>query len=158
MLLERSTDAAHLNRIANDPSVRPYLGLGVGDVDLAPVLQNPSVYALTNEHGGLVFLPVLSGLYSVHTLFLPSGRGAKAVRAALEAVDWLFSNTDAKAVTTEVPATNAPAGWLARRCGFQKTGRREDAWMTPGGDLCAIDDYVLTRPLWTERNSRGRVM
>lgn len=157
-MLERSTDAAFVNRIANDPSVRPWLGLGVEPVDLAPVIQDPAVYALMGEHGGLVFLPVLDGVYSVHSLFLPAGRGASAVRAALEAVDWLFANSNAAVITTEVPVNNSAAGWLARRCGFIRVERRPGAWIAADGNAYDIDDYILTRPRWSERQSRGRIM
>jgi RimJ/RimL family protein N-acetyltransferase len=151
------TDVAFLNRVANDKSVRPYLGLGDGYMDTQWVLDVPGTIFLANEYGGFLLLQTRPGLYSIHSLFLPEGRGAKAVRAALDAVAWVFQNTDAKAITTEVPAPNLAAKWLALRCGFTEISKRPQSWIAPNGEVSDMTDYLLTKPRWEERSAKGRV-
>ena len=157
MDLAPCTDVALLNRVANHPSVRPYLGLGAEPMDTQWILDMPGTVALMSDVGGFIFLQHAPGLYSVHSLFLPEGRGGKAVKAAMDAVKWLFENRDARAITTEVPTNNPAAKWLALRVGFFECQRRAGDWIAPDGSQHDVVDYVLTRPNWEARQAKGRV-
>jgi hypothetical protein len=140
------TVASDLNRVMNAPTVRPRLGLGTAPVDAQAILDLPGTIALMGAHGGFVFLYHGAGVYSVHSLFLPEGRGAAAVRAGIGALEWMWANTSAKIITTEAPDDNPAAKWLARRVGFRPIGRRVGAWTAPDGSMWDITDYEMTNP------------
>lgn len=139
----RTTDAALLNRVANDPAIRPHLG-GEGPLDLQPLLSDPRTIALVNEHGGFVFHAHDNTRYEMHTLFLPSCRGKAALWCAAWAFRHLFTTTDCAEIVTKAPASNPAADFMARRAGFRPLFRREAAW--PDGS--AITYFTLTLDEW----------
>lgn len=126
----RTLDATALNRIANDDSVRPFIGDG-GPVDLTPLVSDPLNVALTTEDGdgGYILHKLAPGLYEAHSLALPSARGRPMVRLMREGFRYLFTATDALEVVTKVPATNEAADGLARIAGFREVFRRHGAWV-----------------------------
>lgn len=74
--MKRATAPDHLERIANHPRVRPFIG------DTGPILP---VIALEWDEGGVVFLEEAPGVFSIHLLFLPKTRDVIGkVRAALD--------------------------------------------------------------------------
>lgn len=136
-------DAAHLNRVANDPTVRPMLG-GIGDLDVQGLLSTPSNIALENEHGGFIFVCDDAGRYELHTMFLPSGRGAAVLAAVSEALRFMFTATDCGEVITKVPRANRAAAFMARRAGFRLMFRRDGAW----SDGTAVEYFSMTLDDW----------
>ncbi len=126
-------DVAFLNAVANDPTVRPHIG-GEGPVDLTDKLANPANIALQNARGGFLFEKIDVGLYELHTMFLPVGRGRHVIEAAAEAARYMFTTTDAVELITKLPATNRRADFMVRRCGFRKLYERRGAW-DDGADL-----------------------
>lgn len=157
MDLSPCTDAVVLNRVANHPAVRPYLGLGSEPMDTQWILDLPGTVCLMGDLGGFIFLQVGEGVYSVHSLFLPEGRGGKAVRAAMDAVAHVFTHENARVITTEVPVNNPAAKWLALRCGFVEFQRRAGDWIAPDGSQHDMIDYILTRPNWEARQAKQGV-
>jgi hypothetical protein len=139
----RTMDAAFLNRVVNDETVRPFVG-GEGDLDLTPALANPANVALVNEHGGFLFEFHDPGRYEGHTMFLPSGRGAAAFGAAADAFRYLFTRTEAVEIVTKVPGSNRGADLMARRLGFQSMFERQGAW--PDGSK--IEYWGLSLDRW----------
>ncbi|HKS71094.1 MAG TPA: hypothetical protein VJQ45_11765 [Ktedonobacterales bacterium] len=153
-LVRRSFDAAFFSRVANDPSVRPWLGGASGADDASPLdfsslLENPAVVALQAEGGGWVFVPILPGSYEVHTLFLPEGRGAKHMRAAREGFRYMFAETDCLEILTKCPDDNGPARHASSLLGFRERFRREAAWK-PG---VGISYRAFTLDDWTARDA-----
>lgn len=125
-MLDRQSDAALINRIMNDPSVRPTIG-GTGPIDLAPLVANQGNVVLCGEHGGAVFHKLLPGLYELHTAVLPAGRGAWTLQAGADALFHIFTRTDCVEVVTKVPPENRPAEAATKRIGMTYD------WLSPCG-------------------------
>ena len=89
-MLERSYDTAFINKVVNDPSVRPYVGSGVdGDIDTQILVDDPDNWFLMGEHGGFLLTETAPGVREVHTFVLPSGRGEWAAAARAKAIEYL---------------------------------------------------------------------
>tara|TARA_B100000949_G_C14283633_1_gene453078 strand:+ start:2812 stop:3510 length:699 start_codon:yes stop_codon:yes gene_type:complete len=108
-----------LDRIGNDPGVRPWLG---GDVpaDFSTALDNIDNVALVSDAGGFVFFNHGAGRYEVHSLFSPSRPRQSAVRAMRDALVYMFTSTPCVELVTKVPIDNRAALGLARLAGFKK--------------------------------------
>jgi len=137
-----SKDAAFLNRVANDPSVFPWISLGLKPpLDLTALLEDEHNIFLANEFGGFLFIAKPDYVYDVHTQFLPEGRGRTALAAAREAAFHMFTKTDAMRIDTTVALANRAADRLTRMMGFSKWGETEVNG-TPS------NYYVLTLKEW----------
>lgn len=124
-LLRRTLDASLLNRVVNDPAVRPFVG-GEGDLDLSPFVADPENFALVTDGGGFLLIRHEPGIYEVHSQFLPEARRG-SVRAMRDGFDYMFTRTDCERVVTQVPDNNPAAAALAKLAGFRPMFRREDA-------------------------------
>ncbi len=144
MTVTRTMDAAFLNRVANHPDVRPYIG-GEGPVDLAPILADAANYALVTEGGGWLLQPLMPGAYELHTLIVPKGRGRPFFAAAREALRWMFTRTDALEILTRCPDNNPGARMAATLMGFRERFHRDNAW-APGVGVSyqafTLDDWM----------------
>lgn len=157
-MIRKTQDAAFLNRVANHPEVRPWLGAdAMGDneslIDFSPLLACGAAYALVEDECGGFLVVRLSDDedWECHTMFLPEKRGAIAVRACIEALDIVFGETPCLRLHTQLPEGNAPARLLARMMGFVVTPPRDSAWRRSGG---LGDDAILTKAAWRERRER----
>lgn len=152
MTVERTFDPTILNRVMNDPEVRPYLGNGEVPLDVSAVVQNIDNFALVNPFGGFLFVKYAPGTYEVHTQFLPEYRGRLAYEAAQDGARFMFLETDCVEILTRCPDCNRPASVLTRLMGFRKIFRRETCWPTPNGESCGVDYYVLTFDDWKAKD------
>jgi hypothetical protein len=119
-----STDSQFLNRIINDPSVFPFVSYGQKfPMDAALLLEDRRNVFLANESGGFLFLFRQEGIYEVHTLFLPDGRGAAALSSAKEAAAFAFAVMRAQLLVTFVEENNRATRLFAMKAGFRKTGQ-----------------------------------
>jgi hypothetical protein len=148
--VKRHFTAQHLNRIANHPTVRPWVG-GVGELDLSDAVSNPANFVLLNERGGCFFENCGNGVFEVHTLFEPEGRGAEALHAVQDALHWMFTQTDCVELQTKVPAGNKGALGLVRAIHGREHFRRENAWRLPDGQQVGIAFYALNIHEWAGR-------
>lgn len=148
-LLRLTRDAAHLNAVANHSAVRPWLGGGDGELDLAQVIDSPGVVTMEGEFGGFLLHRIDVGLWEVHSMFLPEGRGGFAREAMLEARRWMFGATDCVELCTKVPDGNGAALGLARAAGFRESFRRDHCWPIEGGDR-GVSFQSLTMDRWRE--------
>src|SRR5687768_12316560 len=105
MTLQRSTDAAFLNQVVDNPEVSRWMLGFEPPYDLSPLVANPDNIFLANEHGGFLFLKQEQYTYGVHTQFLPEGRG-NSLPLARDAAFWMFTQSDALAIETYVPVDN----------------------------------------------------
>lgn len=149
-------DAGFLNSVANHVSVRGWLGLDVhgslsSKLDLQPIFDSGQGHALVNEHGGYVLIDLGQGVWEIHTMFLPSGRGAPAYEAAREVMAHVFHETDCQTLYTQLPNNNPQAKAYARWGGFRKIEDRPSPWREAGG---VGEDWALTREAWAERSAR----
>lgn len=144
-MITRTMEAVFLNEVANHPSVRPRLG-GLGLLDLAPLIENPANVTLVAEGGGWIFVAMIPGIYEVHTLFLPHGRGRKFVQAAAHGFRYMFTQTDCLEIVTKCPDDNPGASIASYHLGFRERFRREDAWVPGVGvsyRVFSIDDWFV---------------
>jgi hypothetical protein len=149
--IRRTLCARKFNAVANDPEVRPWIG-GEGPLDLSAVIANPANYALEGAHGGWVFARHEAGVYELHTLIAPAGRGWAAMRGWRAAERYLFSATDAREIVTRVPAHNEAAAWAAQLCGFRERFSRKDAFRAHTGQLVDVSYRARTIDDWWPRD------
>ncbi|WP_375450615.1 hypothetical protein [uncultured Devosia sp.] len=145
--IARHFDADRLNRIANHPDVRPWVAGGTQPLDLAPVVANTANVVLLNTHGGCLFERVGPGVYEVHTLFEPDGRGEAAIEAVKSALHWMFTRTDCVELQTKVPDGNKGALGLVRAIHGTKQFHRANVWPAPTG-MVGVGFYCLTISDW----------
>ena len=121
MMLERSRDAAFLNRVLNDPAVLPWATLGANmPLDMTLVLADEANIFLANQHGGFLLVPHGQHIYSIHVQFLKSGRGPLILKLGRQALWYAFTQTDCLQVDTSVAHDNRVAARLAEAAGFEK--------------------------------------
>lgn len=154
-MIERATDAAFINAVANHPSVRPHVHGRPGPIDLAVAVGNPNFRVLTGQHGGMVFAQKIPGCWEIHTMVLPEGRGVWALKMARACVDHMFSRTNCVEVFTRVPAGNLGALALTKACGAMLEHR---AWQDLGDGAGWVElysgrlqDWIKTAPHLAER-------
>lgn len=149
-MITRTMSADFLNTVANHPEVRPFLGGGWEPLDLTAKVQDPGNIALVTEHGGWLLQGMMPGVYELHTLFLPQGRGRPYFAAAKEALRYVFTSTDALEILTKCPDENAGARMAASLMGFRERFRREGIWETGCGvsfQALTLDDWVARDPV-----------
>lgn len=149
-MIARTLDATFLNRVANDPAVRPMLG-GAGPLDLTEIVGDPGNITLVSEHGGFILHRHEPGIYESHSLFLPNC-GQEPVEAAREGFRYLFIETECLEVVTRVPLINKAALGLARGVGFQPKFERDAAWTCEDGTLTRVSYQGLTLERWMLRD------
>lgn len=120
--LRRETDARYINEIINHPSVRStVLAPDAGVLDLTAVVANRANVVLTGEHGGVIFIKKMPGLYEMHTAVLPEGRGRWMVAGSEHAFHYMFTQTDCIEILTLTPRGN-----IAAKAGAQAVGMTND--------------------------------
>lgn len=144
-LIWRTQDADFLNRVANHPEVRPWLGPSAEPVDMAPEVSLPHNFAFQSAHGGIVFLERGAGLYEAHYHFLPECWGTEPRAALAEAVAEMFANADCEEIVVQVPQHNRRSLGLLKREGFHY--RKDSANLF--GDI-PISIYGLTQLEWRQ--------
>lgn len=147
-MITRTMDATFLNGVANHPQVRPFIGGGEHELDLTGLCCNPANIVLVTEAGGWVLQARLPGVYELHTMFLPEGRGSAYFAAAREALNYVFTRTDALEILTRCPDDNGPARMAASMMGFRERFRREGVWHTGAG----VSFQALTLHEWVMRD------
>lgn len=157
-MIERMTNADHINKIINDPSIHSWVcGPIAGHLDIAPVIADPRNVALFGEFGGVLFAAHQDGRYEAHTQVLPSGRGAWAMDMANAALLWMFSKTDATEVITRAPKGNLGARAMARGLHFEYVLTNKKGWVKDGSEIPAdwfslsIERWMKTAPGLSER-------
>ncbi len=152
--IHREFDPAPVNRILNDPDVFQLIAVpGLEQFDITPQINNPANYFLCVDGGCIIFTPDLpgSGLYELHTNFLPSRRGRYAIRASLEAYRWMFTRTDCMMLQTRVPAFNKAAALCCGIVGLKHWFERKNAWATNDG-LVDLKFYTLSYMDWARKH------
>lgn len=151
-MLKRTMDAAFLNEVANNPDVRPFLG-GSGTLDLTPQINDPANIALVGEFGGFIVMRLGPGLYECHSIFLPDGRGQKAVEASEQGLRYCFTQTDCTEMVTKVPEGNAAALGLTRHMGFTKSFQCAQTWPLEDGTRGGCGYFTLAFAKWAQRDA-----
>ena len=152
----RTLDATRLNEIANHPAVRPWLG-GVQVIDLSEAIANPDNFAfLTDDgNGAYVYHRLAAGLYMVHTLSTPEGRGREMLTARTASLREMFVKSDAVEIVTLVPDGNKGADVWASHAGFVEQHRREKAFDLMG-EMVGASYRLLSYSAWVVKD-RGNL-
>lgn len=152
----RTLDAVVLNQIAAHPEVRPWLG-GTESLDLTATIANPENFAFLteDERGGYIYHKLQPGLYMVHTLSTPEGRGRQMLRARSESLREMFIKSDAVEVVTLVPDGNRGAGVWAAHAGFREVFRRAKAFDLMG-EMVDVSYRSLNYADWAIRDPANK--
>lgn len=129
--IHRTFDASRLNAIANLPEVFPHLECPGDSIDLTAIAGNPSNFVLEGADGGFVLIQHEPGRYEVHSVFKP-GCGARTIKAMREAMDWMFTRTDALSIVSKIPDGND------RAKGFAIAGGLRSIFRGPTADFVEI--------------------
>ena len=145
-LIRRTLDPGFLTAVANHAQVRPHIG-GEGPIELGPLIADPANIAIEAEHGGWLLLRHEAGVFELHTLFLPEGRGEGYFEAAREALTFVFTASEAREIVTRIPASSRREAFAAARCGFVERFTRARAFAGPRG-LEAVFYRALSLDAW----------
>ncbi len=153
-MIARTMNATFLNRVANHPDVRPYIG-GFDPIDLTEVAANPANIVLEDfPNGGWVLVQQMPAVYELHTLFLPDSRGKAYFIAAREALRYVFTNTDALEILTKCPDDNPGARMAATMVGFRERFHRDACWNVGSPAECGVSFQALTVDDWMARDKQ----
>ena len=144
--IERTYDTSLIKQVMTDPAIWDFIA-----DDGSPA---PSDFEPLNPHG-VIYLQAIQGCqlaglflfvpqnlvsYEVHTCLLPEGRGAFGVEAAKAAARWMWQNTTAKRIFTNIPSYNRPARWFAKAAGMRQFGINPLSYQKDGQ---LYDQYLL---------------
>ena len=150
-MIVRATDAAVVNFIANQPGVygfiapNPYSG---EPIDLTECAERPDHYVLLHNEscdGAMVFEWSGPGIWEMHTMFLPSCRGKKALEAGREMLAYMFDELEAFCIWGQTPRDLKAARLFNNHLGGRIVGEGEHY------RFGACIHYRLTRDEWEER-------
>lgn len=150
-MIHRDFDAARINEILNDPTVRgDVAGKDEGRLDLTKSMENTNNVVLLGDHGGCVLIKIALGVYEVHTQCLREGRGAWAYQLTEAVTRWMFTNTDCYEIVTRIPRKHLAARHLAIRTGlkFEFAREMECVWR---GIRQAVDIYSFRIQDWASK-------
>lgn len=149
MNIQQATNADHVNRIVNDPSVYPWIkGNHTEPLDLKNVVKKHIV--LESEYGCVIFVKIQPGVYEFHASVLPEGRGSWMSDGASEAFHWMFTRTDAYELLTKCPDGNLPSKMGAKRVGCTFNFRTGPIWPVDGM-LVPVDIYGILIQQWVTK-------
>jgi len=146
-----SNNVEAFNRIANHPSVLPYVvQKGQHDLDFADFFLNPRNIGFLGSNCAFIAHYLDAGMYEVHSMALPEARGRTVLLAATEAINFMFLSTPCMELLTRVVAGNVAADALAKAVGFHLEFVRPKAWNAPDGAKdCRY--YAMRYPDWVKR-------
>lgn len=148
MIVERDLSPFRANDLINHPSIYPWVcGPMMGPLDIAPAILTGNYVALLGEHGGFLFYHISEKIYDAHSAVLPSGRGKWALRAAKDALWWMFEREKAREIMMTVPQGNIAVRALVKIVKAKFRGRLEDGWFRDGEPIPA-DIYSLIKEDW----------
>ena len=123
-MIEETRDAARLNFLVNHPEIRPFVGGDVNQpIDLSSAIDDNANIFLRGEHGAFCCSWTGPGVYEVHTLILPEGRGKWAYEFA-KAGRLHMVELGARHLWTCVHPDAANVRFFTLRAGFRPAGTR----------------------------------
>lgn len=134
-MIHRATDAELVNRLSNDPAIRPYVAFHDGPVDWTPALSSEDVLLLTNgEDACMVLWRTAPRDWQCTTIFGKTCRGARAVKTGLAIRDYMFPRL-ADLVFGSIPSDFLHAVWF-----YKKLGGIEARYVDSGNELYVPED------------------
>jgi len=131
----RTFDATLHNRIAAHPAVAPMLGFDrVGaTIDFSDLAKEPDFYALLSngEDATMVMEWSAPFTWQMHTMFLPSCRGKRAITVAKQMIRHMLTVEGAFMIWGQTPVENRAARLFNRWCGATSVGFKPHAFLGP---------------------------
>jgi hypothetical protein len=139
-MIWRETDPARINAIANDPTVRELMFLGMihpqNALDFSDCLASEKAIALVDDAGFCsIFQWSAPGVYECHIMARKAARGAGMIRSAREMLAYM-KERGARLVWGQPSIYNRAAICFIRRMGLKSAGFRSDPLL---GD---VEDFV----------------
>jgi len=147
----RDFNPARINRVVNDPSVFPDVALpGQESLDLSPIVGDLRNIVLMCGEGGIIAKWQEPGVYEIHTQFTAAYRGVSCVRTIREMVSWLFLQSPAMELQSQVPEGNVGAEAAIRAVGARFEFERAGAWPSreEGVPAKSVGYYTLRYSDW----------
>ena len=117
--MHRSKNADFINKLVNDPSIRPTAGGdGVSYIDFSPNFDN--IISLEDEGGAWVFEKESQDVYEGHYFFLPKFRGKYALDFGRKALKYMFGIIGAKRIIGRAPVENRLSSFYNSALGIKK--------------------------------------
>jgi hypothetical protein len=146
--LRLSRDASEYQRIANDPSVLPFIvQKGVEAIDLTSFFDDGRNLGFLFHDCAFLVHWLEPSVYEVHSMALPHVRGRCVYDAATTAIRFMFFATDAMELLTRVVDGNVGATALTRKVRFSPEFTRSSAWETEKGPR-DVHFYAMRYPEW----------
>ena len=115
----RTTDAALVNALLNDPLIRPTIG-GDGVLDASLLLNDARNVCLMGDGGAAMFAWRGPGIFEGHSFFRVRGR--EAIMLGKSLLGSMFKDYGARMVWGLTPANLRHVRWFNRRLGFRSHG------------------------------------
>jgi len=149
--LERQFSAEAINKIINNPLVRPDVAdLQDGLLDLTSAIADKNNVLLMGKHGGNMFYRMMPGIYEVHTVADKAGRGQWIHDFVRQAAQYMFTKTDCYEITTRIPRKHYGARQLAESVGMTYEFSIEDGCVWRG-EKQTIDIYSYRIQDWIKQ-------
>jgi hypothetical protein len=149
-MISRHLSAERINEVCNHPAVRRYVANGTEPLDLTRQVADTRNILLMGEHGGMMFLHVLDGVYECHTQVLPEGRGQWTRQLTEACMRTMFTRTDAYEIVTRVPTPHVAAKAATVAQGMTYEFTRENGVIFRDR-VCDVDIYSLRIQEWVAR-------
>lgn len=160
LLCWREFDAKNINKVLNEPRVRPWVAdASEGVIDISAKVAIKENVLLMGQYGGVMFDWYGGGIYEFHTQLLPEGRGEWARKFFTDCAHFMFTRTDCCEALTRVPEGHiaAKAGALGLGMKFEFTRENECKFRGKLGDVSiysyTIYDWIKIAPYITERGA-----
>ena len=125
----------------------------MSDIDLTGIISDRRNVALWSGLGGFLIHWLEPGVYEAHSMFPPEARGAHAMQAAREGMEYMFGETDCETLMARCPKGNIAVLAFTRALRFEFDRTEPKAWPTVRGN---VDQrwFRMTRDRWIEENAR----
>lgn len=140
----QTTDYELIKAIITHPSIWPAVSDDYASLERFEPVRDPAFLYVTATDGDellgvFLFAPTNSICLEVHTCLLPNSWGAKAKAAGREVIGWIWQNTGAHRIITNVPAYNRLALRFARQSGLTDFGNNKKSYMKHG----SLHDQIM---------------
>ncbi|MBX4215921.1 GNAT family N-acetyltransferase [Candidatus Parcubacteria bacterium] len=138
-----------LNFFLNHSQIQPMITQDGGPeyLDAKDLLKKSGTHFFIGDGVCLLLWKIGVSLYQGDIYAPARKRGLTARQAALEAIAFMFNQTDAGLIEVRVPRFNKPSRYLAAGLGFQRKGIVPSAWKKDGA-LHDVIVYGLEKSSW----------
>lgn len=150
--VEQTTDESYIKSVLLSPSIYaqmkddscPVEPAVLGGHDIKSI---PGFFLRADVDGvpaGLWWLIWVGDTVEAHTALLENCRGRTAIRATKAAIEWVFTHTGAKAITSYAWSDSPAVAWFCRAVGM--SADRTEPWpATRGGNAVTITHFSIQR-------------